>query len=61
MRLNENFVCASVIIFFLFFLICWPILSAYQEARVYKKVTGKDVSTWDALWVELRIEASPDK
>lgn len=33
----------------------WPIRS-YFEARVYNKLTGASVTTWDAMWVELRVE-----
>ena len=29
---------------------------AYNEARVFNACTGSNVSTWDALWVELRVE-----
>jgi len=27
----------------------------YQEARTYERLTGKHVTTWDALWVDLRV------
>lgn len=27
-----------------------------QEAKTYNKLTGKNVSTWDAMWVELRVQ-----
>ena len=33
----------------------WWVFRSYQEARVYERLTGKEVSTWDALFVELRV------
>jgi hypothetical protein len=32
--------------------------SASQEAAAYKRVTGIEVSTWDALFLELRVDGS---
>lgn len=31
---------------------------AMQEAATYNRLTGSDVSAWDALFVELRVEGS---
>lgn len=28
---------------------------SYFEAKAYERVTGKEVSTWDAMWLELRV------
>ncbi len=28
---------------------------AHQEAATYRRLTGRPVTTWDALWVELRV------
>jgi len=33
--------------------------SSYFEAAAYERVTGQKVSTWDAMWVELRVQAGP--
>jgi hypothetical protein len=42
-------------IVFVFFL---PIFSAHQEAAAYNRIAnGPHVTTWDALWLELRVEA----
>lgn len=30
-----------------------------MEASAYNKVTGKSVSTWDAMWIELRVQSAP--
>ena len=32
------------------------VLPSYYEARAFERITGKEVSTWDALWVELRVQ-----
>jgi hypothetical protein len=37
------------------FLLSW-VGGSYMEARTYSRLTGKDVSTWDAMWVDLRIQ-----
>ena len=37
------------------------VLSSYNEAMVYNKLTGAHVTTWDAMWVELRIQEQPTK
>ena len=33
--------------------------SAYFEARAFNRATGKNVSTWDAMFIELRLNDSP--
>ena len=37
-------------------IVCFQVFSAYMEAQTYNRVTGSNVSTWEALWVELRIQ-----
>jgi len=39
-------------------LVFW-IFSSAMEAKAYERITGKKVSTWDAMWVELRVQAGP--
>lgn len=34
---------------------CW-IASSYFEAQSFNRVTGKNVSTWDAMFIELRVQ-----
>lgn len=41
--------------FFLLFISIWVGYS-YFEARSYNKVTGKNVSTLDAMFLELRVQ-----
>lgn len=35
------------------------VVDAFFEARAYNNATGSDVSTWDAMWIELRVQAGP--
>jgi len=32
------------------------ILYSHFEARAYERVTGKRISTWDAMWLDLRVQ-----
>jgi hypothetical protein len=32
------------------------LIPSYFEARTYSRLTGASVSTWDALWVEFRVQ-----
>lgn len=32
---------------------------SYFEAAAYNRATGSNVSTWDAMWIELRVQAGP--
>lgn len=41
------------------FLVFW--VPAYFEARAYNHATGQNVSAWDAMFLELRIQAEPKK
>ena len=38
--------------------ICACLFPFYMEAHTYSKLTGKEVSTWDAIWVEFRIDCN---
>jgi len=35
------------------------VFKSYQEAQAYNRLTGANVTTWDALWVELRVQEGP--
>jgi len=37
------------------------IFSSSQEAAAYNRLTGSNVSTWDAMWVRLRVQDAPQK
>lgn len=36
----------------------WVFVSA-MEARAFNRATGSNVSTWDAMWIELRVQDGP--
>jgi hypothetical protein len=37
------------------------VFGSHMEAQAYENATGKEVSTWDAMWIELRVQSTPDK
>lgn len=43
-----------------FALCCVPwVVSSYFEAQSYNRLTGANVTTWDAMWIDLRVQAEP--
>lgn len=40
--------------------IAWVIKSHF-ESSTYNKLTGANTTTWEAMWVELRVQSSPNK
>lgn len=34
----------------------FTLIGPYMEARTFNKLTGANVSTWDAIWVNLRVD-----
>jgi hypothetical protein len=32
------------------------VMKSSLEARAYNRVTGSNVTTWEAMWVELRVQ-----
>lgn len=32
------------------------VVSSFFEARAFNNATGKNISTWDAMWIELRVQ-----
>lgn len=41
--------------FCLLVLVVW-LFQSMMEARAFNAVTGKNVSTWQAMWIELRVQ-----
>lgn len=35
------------------------IFKAKMESQTYNKLTGAHTTTWDAIWVELRVQDTP--
>ena len=46
---------AGLIVILLAIVLVSPIVGAYNKAKVFNKLTGKSVTTWEALWVDLRV------
>ena len=46
----------TVLLVFLGFLVSVAWFSAAQEAKSYNKFCDTPVKTWDALWLDLRID-----
>jgi hypothetical protein len=45
-------------ILFFGLVLAFPVFSAHQEAAAYNRITnGPHVTTWEALFLELRVEA----
>lgn len=38
------------------FILSFIVMSAHFEARAYNRLTGSDVTTWEAIWVRLRVD-----
>lgn len=32
------------------------LIRSHMEAKAYNRVTGSNVTTWDAMWIELRVQ-----
>lgn len=37
----------------------WWIFRSSMEASAYNRVTGSNVTTWEAMWIELRVQEAP--
>lgn len=45
-------VCGGIVVAFV---VAWVLFSS-MEAAAYNRVTGKNVSAWDAMWIDLRVQ-----
>ena len=32
------------------------LVRSHMEAEAFSRITGEQISTWDAMWVELRVD-----
>ena len=46
----------SIIVSFIVLLIALVLFQPYMEVRAYERVTGKHVSVWDAMFLDLRVQ-----
>ncbi len=47
------------VIFAHFVMIATCIICSHYEAQAYNRITGADVTTWEAMWVHLRVDGTP--
>lgn len=52
---------ATIGLLIVFFVIAFliAVVQAHMEAKTYNKVTGNNVTWWDAMWIDLRVQDSP--
>lgn len=58
-RSTEIAWAALIFIAFVGLLIGIWVFRSSMEAKAYNRATGHEVSTWDAMWIELRVQAEP--
>jgi hypothetical protein len=46
----------GVTVLFFAFISCFMGMRGCVKADAYERVTGKKVSTWDAMWLDLRVQ-----
>ena len=60
METKNTFKCAIALFILLGLIISIPIgvwvIKSKFEANAYNRITDSDVSTWDAMWVQLRVD-----
>lgn len=65
MRRGSSDVSSALLIVFMLALFAGLLalkwFSAIQESRTYNRLTGAETTTWDALWVELRVQDEPQR
>lgn len=60
---DENSGCGYLIIcaFFVAFSLVWWVVASSIEASSFNRATNSNVSTWDAMFLELRVQGEPEK
>lgn len=48
-----------IVLVFAFAIGAW-VGGSYFEAQAFNRVTGKNVSTWDAMWLDLRVQENTE-
>lgn len=60
--INRNAEWLLPLVALLFLILLAPfimIIRSHMEAKAYNRLTGSDVTTWEAMWVELRVDGAP--
>lgn len=55
-EVREEAALAALVVFVVALLIGGWVFQSSMEAHTYQRLTGKHVTTWDAMWVELRVQ-----
>lgn len=50
---------ALALICVILFALSGALIGAHMESKTYNRLTGAQTTTWDALWVELRVQDQP--
>ena len=37
------------------------VFQSHMEAKAYNRVTGSDVTTWEAMWIQLRVQEGTNR
>lgn len=37
------------------------VIGSFFESRTFNRITGAHTTTWDAMWLELRVQEAPSK
>ncbi len=56
---KDLIITVSVVIAVIVIALSFWIFTSAMEANAYNRATGSNVSTWDAMWIELRVQAGP--
>lgn len=57
MKKDRELTAYIVILVFCFTIgLAWWVIGSKFEANAYNNITGKNVSTWDAMWIQLRVQ-----
>lgn len=57
--IRDLWICGLLLAGFLLGSPAWWVLSSAMEASAYNRLTGAHATTWDAMWVSLRVQESP--
>jgi ABC-type amino acid transport system permease subunit len=45
-----------LVVAFVMFLVSTWVVQSHMEAKSFSRITGEQITTWDAMWVQLRVD-----
>jgi hypothetical protein len=54
--MSETKIAAGIIMLAFVLVGCGWVIASHFEAQSYNRVTGSNVTTWEAMWIELRVQ-----